>query len=418
VRCVARPRAVEVALFAVALGLGTHVRGNALILVMAAPIAFWWVWRGRDQARPLLPKLLAYGIGLALVLVPLSNEGMGFNLYLANTLDNPTPYYRPARFAPAQPAYQAGGFVLKASLDVGRNLSVTEARDYYDSRLRADWARNLRAAAMKVLAKLAASVNVYEHAHNHNLAFVSRFVPPLAWPWIGFGLLFPLAMLGIVDRRGAPECQWLIVMAIAYWLTLVVFFTEIRLRAPLALLLMPLGAIGLRGVFRRRGRALAVVALVFGCGFVVTHLPVPGAGDLTTAYNLHALMLFDSGDYQSAERYYRTSHGLAGLDSDSALLGLAAIAIKRSDLVRAHDLLLKMRDDHYKAGEKYEQLGDILVVQHRFDEAGRAFERALEINPGILRIYPVLEMLYAGLRSPDQVTETRKRYQYAASFFE
>lgn len=423
VSATARPQALTVGLFAAALGLSVHVRGNALVFVVVAPAAFWWAWRRRDPFTPLLPMALAYGIGLAVVLVPLSSGGLfgatehGFNLYLGNDLDNPTPYYRPARFASSQPTLQGGGFVLKASLEEGRTLSTAEARAYYGSKLRAAWAAHPREALGKAWTKLAASVNVYEHAHNHNLAFVSRFVRPLGWPWIGFGLLFPIAALGVLDGLRSRQRQWLVMMAIGYWLTLVVFFTDIRLRAPLALLLMPLGAVGLQTAVRRRGRALVTGTFVGACGLALTHLPVPGAGDLTTACNLHALMLFDAGNYAAAEEYYRASADLEGLDSESALLGLAAIAVKRDDLALARELLLKISDDHYKAAEKHAQLGGVLVRQHDFDQAAAAFERALEIDPSLLTTYPILEALYRKLGQSHRESDIRRRHQYATSFF-
>jgi tetratricopeptide (TPR) repeat protein len=424
VRSVRRPRAVEVALFGVAVALATHVRGNALLLVLAAPVAFAWAWHRRQQTRPIVLYLGAYALGLAIVLVPLSSGGVlgatehGFNFYLGNNLDNATPYYRPARFAPSQPDLQGGGFVLKASLDVGRTLSTAQAREHYNAKLRAEWSAQPHAAARKALAKLLGSVSVYEHAHNHNLELVSRFVAPLALPWISFGVLFPFAVLGIVRRRETHECQWLTFAAVAYWLTLVAFFSDIRLRAPFALLLMPLAAVGLQDALHRRGRSLALSALLLAVTAGATHMPVPGAGDLTTAHNLHALMLFDSGDYDGAERHYRASHRLEGLDSDSALLGLAAVAIKRGDLPAAQGLLATLGDDHYKAAEKYVQLGDILVRQRRFEEAASALEHAIEIVPGLLRVYPILELLYARLGMRHEAAHTRERYDYARQFFD
>jgi tetratricopeptide (TPR) repeat protein len=427
VRSVVGQRPLDLALFAVALALGTHVRANLLALVLAAPIAFWIVWRKdrrAGQASSLWPKLASYALGLALVLVPLSRGGIlgatehGFNLYLANTLDNPSPYYQPARFAPAQPSFQGGGFVLKASLDVGRRLSPAEAREHYDAQLSAEWRGDPRAAAIKLWTKLAASIHVYEHAHNHNLAFIARFVPLLALPWLAFGLVFPLAVLGAVRGGRQHTDRWLLLMAGVYWLTLVVFFTEIRLRAPLALLLIPLAAIGLQVLLARRGRALAVAAIVLAAAAATTHLPVPFAGDLTTAHNLHALIHFEAGDHARAEEHYRAASKLEGLDSQTALLGLASIAVKRGELERARELLAQVSDDHYKVAEKHALLGNVALRQDRFAEAARSFERALEINPGIVAIYPILELVYQRTKQPHLATDVRRRHDYATSFFE
>jgi tetratricopeptide (TPR) repeat protein len=421
IRAIARPRTWSIALCAFGLALSSHVRGNALVLVIAAPIAFAFIWRRRREASPIGPKLLAYCVGLAVVLVPLARGGIlgtteqGFALYFSNTLDNPTPYYRPVRFAPSQPDLQGGGFALKASLDEGRTLSAAEARAYYVSKLREEWIADPGAALGKLFSKLSGSLNAYEHAHNHNLAFVSQFVRPLAFPWIGFSALFALALVGAVLHRREPAVQWLSAMAIAYWMTLVMFFSDIRLRAPLALLLVPLAAIGLQEIVRRRPSRSAILA--FGLGIVLTHIPVPGAGDMTTANNLHALMLFESGDYDGAEKYYEAAHALPGLDADSALLGLSAIAARRGDLAAAQAFLAQLDDGHYKAAEKYVQLGNILVQEQKYADAARALQQAIEIDPGLLPVYPLLEMLDERLSAAPEAARARQQYDYANQFF-
>jgi tetratricopeptide (TPR) repeat protein len=270
----------------------------------------------------------------------------------------------------------------------------------------------------KVLSKLAASVNAYEHAHNQNLAFVARFVPPLALPWLSFGPVFALAILGAVRALNIEGKLWLTLMAAAYWSTLVVFFSDIRLRAPLALMLAPLAVLGLSTALRSRGREAMKAALLLVVALVVAHLPVPGAGDLTSAYNLHALILFEAGDYDASERYYRESRQLEGLDSETALLGLAAIALKRGDLEKTKRILADVRDGHYRAAEKYELLGATLLREGRLDDAASAFEKALEITPGLLQTYSILELIYAKQGLPLQAADLQRRFRYAQSFFE
>lgn len=423
-RSVARGRIADVALLGVALALSAHTRGNAVLLVAAAPIALWLTWKARFDTAEIAKNMGAYAVAVGVTLIPLSQGGVlgapehGFNLFMANTLDNPAPYFRPVRFAPSQPNLQGGGFTLKASLESGRRLSVDDAGDYYHDKLVEEWRARPRLALRKVLEKLGASINAYEHAHNQSLEFLSRFVWPLRLSWVGFGIVFPLALLGGVGKVRTAHENWLLLMAGAYWLTLVIFFSEVRLRAPLALLLIPIAAAGLVRLVERNDWSWTSKLSLIALGAALTHIPNAYAGDLSSAYNLHALILFESGDLDGAEKYYRKSTTLAGIDSGSAYLGLAAVAAKRGELERSSRHLAKVPDGHYKASEKYAQLGALLVQTNELPAAAAAFERAIEINPGFLQSYPILRLIYLRLEQPVRAEDIEERAAYAKTFFE
>ena len=422
-----RPRLIAVGLFGALLGLGVHVRPNLVVLVWLAPGVGWWLWRraGVAPAPESKPRLLAaYAVGLAVALVPLSRGGVlgasehGFNLYLGNDLNNALPYFRPARFAPAEPSLQARGFVLAASLELGRPLSRDEARAHYAAALRQQWSERPGDAVAKVIGKIGASLHHHEAANNHSLPFVARFVPALAVPWPGFGVLLGLALVGLWRGRDRAGVVALGLLSTSYWLTLVVFFTDARLRAALALLLIPIAAHGLSQVLNSRGRGLAIGVAVALAGLGVAHLPVQGAGDLTSAHNLHALFLFEAGDLDGAERLYRAASELEGIDADSALLGLAAVADKRGDLERARELLLRIPDDHYKASDKHAQLAALQIKQRQLPAAAEELERSLSINPGNLRLYPLLTAVYGTLGDRARAEAVRARHQHARRFFD
>ena len=403
------------------LALAAHVRGNVLALLVVAPIAYWAVCRNTHPPRRLLTAAAAYVLGACLVLFPLAEDGPlglpepGFNLYFGNTLDNPTPYYVPARFAPAAPSMQAGGFVLKASIEEGRTLTTSEARAHYNHALLAQWRDDPRKALSKLVAKVSGSLNAWEPAHNHQPDVVSRHVRSLDLAFLGFGALFPFALLGAIRHRSSPQAHWLIALSIAYWATLMLFFTDVRLRAPLCLLLCPIAAAGLLSI--RNLRDLARAAPILLVGLALTRIPTPGTDDLSTAENYHALFLLDTGELDQAWNHYLASRRAHGVDSESALLGLASVSTRDGDLDKALRLLKRFDESHYNASSRYEHLGATYVRQHAFTKAADAYERALAINPALLRVYPVLELVYRRISHPDRAADTKRRAEYAASFF-
>ena len=422
-RCFARCSALWCLALGAAIAATTWLRPNAVVLGAAA---FAWLLlqalHERATLRTFAARLSAFGAGLSLLVLPGPFGGIpepAFNLYLANTLDNPTPYFRPVRFASAEPGKQAAGFVVEASIRSGRQLTLAEAHDYFIDRLLREWREQPRAAAAKVISKVGASLHPYESANNHNLAFVKRFVSGLAPPYLDFAFIFAWACAGAFFVRNARAAQGLALLAFGYRCTLVLFFADTRVRAPLALALLPFAALGIEALInavrdrdaRRAWRLGLGAALVLATLYA---LPVPGAGDLSTAYNFHGLFLFDQGDLDRAQAFYRESSALHGSDSASAYLGLAAIAERRFDPAAARRYLSQIPDTHYKAADKYVQLGALLARSRKLGPAADAFERSLQINPGTLAIYPILIALQERL-APDKVEQTKQRYALVAS---
>jgi tetratricopeptide (TPR) repeat protein len=422
--CFERATPLRAAGFGVALAVATWMRPNSLALALAG--AGWLIVTAvRTRGAPLAARaapLCAFAAGVSLLLLPGAGSvpEPAFNFYLANTLDNPTPYFRPVRFASSEPSQQAMGFVVAASVQRGRALSLAEAHDYWLGELGREWRAQPGAAIAKLAAKAGAVLHPYEAANNHNLAFLRRYVAGLALPYANFALVFALAMIALPTalRSGQRAARGLAWLALTYALTLLLFFADSRLRAPLALALLPFSALGVIALLeaepaRRMRLALAAAAIITA----QYALPVPGAGDLSTAYNFHALFLFDRGELDQAAAFYRESAELGGSDSPSAYLGLAAIAQKQGDFAAAERDLSLIPDAHYKAAEKYVQLGSLYVRTHRFPAAAAAFEHALAINPSTLDVYPLLIALYEHQHASTAAAEVRRKYAFVARYY-
>jgi hypothetical protein len=427
--CSDRPSLLRAGALGVALAAVIAVRPNALILAIVLPA--WLIVRGvqlRSGARDLAKQLVMFAAALALFGLPAGVPEPAFNLYTANTLDNPSPYFRPVRFASSEPAAQATGFVIEASRRRAARMSLEQAHDFWLGELAREFRQRPGAALHKIADKLIASVHPYEAANNHNLAFISHHVTGLGLPYATFAVIFALAAAAFFGTAGttllrtSPVAAGLLAIAIGYWSTLVVFFADSRIRAPLGLALIPFAAVALDTLLqslaarerRHTLRLCMVAALAFG---LLSALRCPGAGDLSTAYNFHALFLFDAGQLDAAQEFYRASTELGGSDSDSAYLGLSAIAERQGDLASAARDLGQIPDAHYKAAEKYLRLGALDARAQRFDAAIDAFEHSLAIDSSTLEIYPVLIALYERHGASDKATGAKARYEFTAAFY-
>lgn len=399
------------------LGLAVNVRPNLALLLPVAGVLIWIAARQAGIARRTRvlasAGLLAAYVGCAAASGSVSGPAFGFNLYIGNDPANPEPYFRPTPFAASDPSRQSVAFTLEASRREGRALTTREASGYF-ARAVADAAKRAPGAFARKLAQKALLVLHHElPANNHNFAFLSGQLASLRAPWLADWIALVLGVVGLVfgsQRRACVAGRWL---AGAYAFSLVLFFVEERLRAPLLALLLPFAALALVDAYQQFRWPHALLALAL-C--VASWWPMAGADGLSTAYNLHALLLYDAGRLDEAERFYTRSAQLGEQDSPGAYLGLAAIYEKRGDWQRALLTLIKLPDRDYKAASKYEAAGNIAVEQHMLHEASIAYEKSLALDGSNLRVYRPLAVVYRLLGQKARAEDAEKRERFASSF--
>jgi tetratricopeptide (TPR) repeat protein len=391
--------------------LAVDVRANAWALLVVAPIA-WWIVVERRRTEPapgFTPqRLVGYALGVALGLATIGGSSArlgpsgGFNLYLANNPDNPTPYYRPVQFASTHPAYQATGFVIEASRRNGQRLGVSQASAYWtDQVLAAAWQQPALALSRLGL-KTRAVLHRFDAADNHQLDFLESQIPALRAPWLDPGVLLPLfaaalCLLGVRDRRA----WWLTALIATYAATLLVFFCNVRIRLPLLVLMLPIAALGLARLFdharRRELAALRWPLLAAALFAVVARLPLPGVGDLSAAHKLHALILFERGDLDGAERHYQLATRYPGTGGQGGHLGLAAIAEHRRAWQAALQHLAHVPEGHPQAAEVAHlrarlalRLGDVRGALAHYRQSLALNASDLEVHRGLVRLLAAL----------------------------
>ena len=379
-------------------GLLVNVRQNAgVVLAVALPWILWELRRGSRSWRAPARVLLLATAGFAAATAPFAVANLrgagrlspvplgGFDLYRGNAPDGPTPYWNPVPFASTHPDTQGIEFTVEASRRAGRPLTQAEASSYWAGEVaRLAWTRPAP-FGRRLLAKAHAAVHAWEEGDDQSLPFLADHVRSLRAPLLGWTIAFPLGVAGLVllalrRRRGAAL---LAAAALAYGATLVLVFSNMRIRAPLVLVLLPCATAGLAELFaavrtrRSHAAAWAVTALA---GFAVELAPLRGAGDLSAHRNTHALVLLTQGRRDEALAWWRRSSDEGGAYACIADLALAAAAHEDGDRTAARGRLARVPDASHAAAQRDALEGTLLAAEGRREEAARAFEASLARN--------------------------------------
>ncbi len=155
----------------------------------------------------------------------------GINFYIGNNPDANGWYRTPPGFRGTQEGLVSSGRAL-AETDLGRTMSHGEVSAYWFSKAWDFIRQNERRAAGLFARKLYLFWNGYEKPLEGNYYYMKSVSPLLRALPFGFGLVAPLALLGVIlllprwrERSGLPTLFVLVCMG-----TLVVFFVTSRYR--------------------------------------------------------------------------------------------------------------------------------------------------------------------------------------------
>lgn len=416
------------------LGIAALGRPNLLGLAPILPLA---VELARPDAprRARLARLAGWSLGLALALGPItarnhaaSGEWVvvtahgGVNVWIGNNPDADGLFKTP------RGSGLAGGqeSLVRTSVEVaeaavGRALSASEASAWWTARAR-DWALAEPVAWGRLMAvKLTWLLGRYEPPLESSYAWAESVSPALRWGSVGFGLVAPLAAVGLVaERRRWRELAPILVFGLGYAATVLLTFVSGRYRLPMILPMLPLagaGAVALaRALAQRRLRQLAALGLTFGLGVAVTAVPTPPGQRERDAASMHAQVggaLLDRDDPAGAARelgeavrlypehpHFYNNLGLALLESGEP--ARAAEALERGIALGAKGRriwrnLAKARialGDHEGAVQAWRgalaesrrhiptwvALGDSLAALGRREEAAEAWRAAIRLS--------------------------------------
>lgn len=345
----------------IALGALALTRENALVFL---PLLVGFVaLRHRGRPAVAVRAVAALGIGAALLLAPvairnrvvggelhLTTSQFGTNFFIGNN-ELATGGYRALRFARGDVQFERRDATELAEQALGRPLTPSEVSRYWTGRALefiarepGRWLRLMGRKAVLFVSRVETGDAEDQYTYG-DWSVLLRLLTPI----LGFGLLVPLAVAGIVLAWDRGPARLLAALLAAYAATVVATFVMARYRHPALPLLLVFAAVvplAVRGAPRGR---LAIAGLLAAAIAVPANWPILSVASVRAGslYNIARVLQDEPGGLDEAEGYYR----------------------------RALE-----QDPRYALA--YSNLGTVLERTGRFDEARTAFARAVELEPG------------------------------------
>jgi tetratricopeptide (TPR) repeat protein len=226
----------------------------------------------------------------------LLTSNAGPNLFIGNNAHSKGIYMNSPRYKGRPMGLsirdQQANFPAVAKQELGRDdLKPSEVSRFWTEKtveeIRSDVGRWLRLEANK----LQYLTNAYEVPNNYNYYFWSRFSTLLQFPLVTFGVIFPLAVAGVIIsvrrwREQAVPCAFLLAQVVG----LLAFFVTARYRLVMVpVLLVYVGAVVVwtcQWLVCRRGWRLALLVILLIPGYALAFQEVTRSGYFASYVNL------------------------------------------------------------------------------------------------------------------------------------
>jgi tetratricopeptide (TPR) repeat protein len=392
-------------------------RGNILLF---APFAL--VWLLAAWGRPLSPRIagwragvpaaLLFAAGTILAISPATihnartgdpaflTTNAGLNLYIGNGPMASGGHENPVLHWP-RPDGSVEEIVADLHKDVEcrteaehalrRKLTYTEVSDFWLAQTLRFVREEPRAFLGKLVRKVYLFWSTYEIPQIEHFGYFRQFSLPLRGPVLSFGILGPLAVVGMaISLRRARHWALLYVFIAAYSTSIILFFVLARYRLPIlpALILFAAHACLeiVAAVRARRWRFLAGAtagAVAVGLFMSANLYGIDESKGIAQIIYRHGIVADARGDYDAAIAHYEEALRLKpGYDRCHLNLGVDLARVGRREEAMQHLLAAEeLNPAYYRApfnrGILLEELG-------RPEEAEAAYRRSVELEPRYL----------------------------------
>jgi len=372
-------------------GFLSLLRENMLLIF---PFLILLAIRPRERFSAFFLRGLVFVLGIGIVLTPVAFRNWkvggnflpttfqgGVNFYIGN---NPlaTGTYRSLSPGKQVPAYERSEPIRLAEKEMERTLEPFEVSNFWLHKS-LDWAKKNPADFLKLQAKKVRMFwSWYEWPDAVDYYYVKQTSAIYRLPLLEFGSISLVALVGLWFVRRRLRVFFPVLLFVGMWMaSTVVFFLFSRYRLPAVPGLILIGAAAVGSVFtswnqnrRQSVIVLGFVVLVLAAPLFVSHKPKQ---DLVF-YNL-ALVYERMGETALAVQNYKNAYAINPNDFLSCInLGNLAAKEKRWD--KALEWYKKAEAIEPGAEGVHANIGGVYVVQGKYDEAEKAFDRALEIN--------------------------------------
>ena len=373
-------------------------RENALILVV--PIGLWLIsrFRGEDRKKSIVWSCLFF-LGLSIVLFPvalrnkivggdfaLTTAQFGPNFYIGNH-HNASGMYEPLRGGRGSWRYEQQDAVALAEKAVGRNLSPNEVSRYWTQKTLdeirsnpADWIYLMGKKWLLFWNFIENSDTESQYAYE-----IWSDILTVLGSYLHFGVIASLAIFGICITAKDHRQLWLLYLLVMFYSTSVtLFFIFSRYRLPLVPLLVMFAAAGIvQGILLFRKKRIKALAL-------------------STAIALVSAIIFNWKIIPQDQEHFRAL-SLGNMCTESLVVGKTQQAVEYC--------LQSLKYDSRKV-KILNNLGAALIEERRFEEALPVLQRAVKINPNIVKAHYNLEVAQSHIRASQtashQLTDARR----------
>ncbi len=294
VRASSRPGTLNWALTGALLGISSLARPNVLLLVI--PILPWmyFSFRRRLSKMRLVIAAIVLGASTAAVVLPVTFRNLvvgddivlisaqgGANFYIGNGPGATGAFRVPSLFPPTRaddPMQQRLAYAKVAKGDLGKDLAPSEISRYWWNLAWSHMADHPDQWIRLMGLKLGLFFNEFESGNSRDYPSSRNFSSVLRLPLPTFGLVAPLALLGMALAWKKKEALVfpLYAMVLTYVVSLMIFFVLSHYRMPVAPFLVLFAAYGVIWLAERiRDRRMLPLGLAAGAlalGIAVTQM--------------------------------------------------------------------------------------------------------------------------------------------------
>ena len=374
-------------------GLLALLRENTLLI---APFLILLALRPRGKFPSFILRASVFILGIAIILVPVAFRNWkvggsflpttfqgGVNFYIGNNPDA-TGTYQPLSPGKQVPSYERTEPIRLAEKELGRPLEPYEVSNYW-LRKSLDWAKENPGDFMKLQAKkIGMFWSWYEWPDAVDYYYVKQSSLVYRLPLFEFGSITLLALIGLWFSKRRFEVLFPVLLFTVLWMaSTVVFFLFSRYRLPAVPGLILIASLTFGFIFaswkenrRQSVIVLGLAVLVFVIPLFARHRPKQ---DLVF-YNL-ALVYERIGNTALAEQNYKKAYS-TNPDDFLSCVNLGNIAANEKRWTEALEWYQKAVAIESQAEGVHANIGSAYVALGNYDEAEKAFDRALAINPG------------------------------------
>lgn len=376
-----------------ALGLGVVLRPNLLLFV---PFCLGWTV---CQERKLWWKpAAALGAGLLLPILPVTARNVlhggdyvlvtasgGMNFYIGNS-DEADGTFLPPGGEVGHPTVLMVYSHRQAESELGRSLKASEVSGHwYGKTFRSIGARPFHWLGL-LLRKAFLFWAPKEWPSSYNIDFMRGRLGLLGLPLVGFGLVVPLALLGMaLSISRWREAYWGYAVVFSFWLALTLYFVLAHYRLPAVSAMLPFAGLATAELVERaRAREwhrLAKLLAPLVTVAIVLHLPRFDDTAFKTVAHLNLGSIYQkTSNHRAAIKEFRSVTNSTPADGLAwSRLGLSLAAVECSEdgrvaLEKGIQLLPRSPEVYNNLGIYYGNCGEA-------SRAAQCFRQALAVDP-------------------------------------